>query len=406
MSRSPAHARRAASQRLRGFGAAATFVRRTRASAVVGLGGFASVPASLAAARCGLPLLLLEQNAIPGRANRWLARWADALCLSFVPRPDAIDHVAVQAHVPTIVTGTPLRSGFLQIADDLCGASSGAGMRGNLLARTAQQPRTASLPVECAAGSSVRGECPRGGQAPAARRQQVVGTTQQLVGLTRRAHGANEREECLEFGPTLLVLGGSGGSHFLNQIMPRALAPLRTALDGWKVMHQAGHADAAVTASDYATAGIPATVVPFLQNLPSLLARTQLAVCRAGGSTLAELAVMRVPAVLVPLAGSMDHHQRANARAFAAAGAASVIEEGAGEPASLAGQLSTAIGELVADSGRRAAMSGVMGSLAKPHATSSVAEIALRLAQNGRSKYRQQSPPCLVSLPCIDSRAA
>ncbi len=92
------------SQNLAGHLSARRFVRREAVSLVVGLGGYASVPVARAAAKDNVKLVLIEQNTLPGRANRWLARWADAVCVAF-------DETA--ANLPrrcTVhVTGTPIR---------------------------------------------------------------------------------------------------------------------------------------------------------------------------------------------------------------------------------------------------------------------------------------------------------
>ena len=66
-----------------GYRAARQLVREQRPDVVVGLGGYSSIPLGLAAVRERVPLVLLEQNVMPGRANRLLARWASVICLSF-----------------------------------------------------------------------------------------------------------------------------------------------------------------------------------------------------------------------------------------------------------------------------------------------------------------------------------
>jgi UDP-N-acetylglucosamine--N-acetylmuramyl-(pentapeptide) pyrophosphoryl-undecaprenol N-acetylglucosamine transferase len=82
------------------------FLRERRVDLVVGLGGYTSVPMTSAAATRGIPLVLLEQNAIPGRANRWLARYATSICLGFECAGRHFRQVAADR---LLVTGTPLR---------------------------------------------------------------------------------------------------------------------------------------------------------------------------------------------------------------------------------------------------------------------------------------------------------
>ena len=70
-------------ENLAGYLAAGRFLREEHVAAVVGLGGYASVPMARAASRRGVPLVLLEQNAVAGRATRWLARRATLICTAF-----------------------------------------------------------------------------------------------------------------------------------------------------------------------------------------------------------------------------------------------------------------------------------------------------------------------------------
>ena len=77
----------------------------SRPNCLIGLGGFASVPAVIAARRLGIPIVLMEQNVLPGRATRWLARLADQVCLSDPQTREFLPHAAV-----TVVTGNPVPS--------------------------------------------------------------------------------------------------------------------------------------------------------------------------------------------------------------------------------------------------------------------------------------------------------
>ena len=92
--------------------AAMRLVRELRPKAVIGLGGYASVPIVLAAAMRGVPVWLLEQNAIPGRANRWLSHWFP-ICVSFA---SSVGWLPVKAQVH--VTGNPLRRSLLDVFRD------------------------------------------------------------------------------------------------------------------------------------------------------------------------------------------------------------------------------------------------------------------------------------------------
>ena len=126
----------------------------------------------------------------------------------------------------------------------------------------------------------------------------------------------------------LVILGGSQGARILSDVVPAALAalpaPLRSIL---RVSHQARPEDLAASAATYAANGIVADVDTFFLDVPERLARAQLAVCRAGASTLAELAAIGRPALLIPYPYATDDHQSANARAFAEAGGGWVIPQ-------------------------------------------------------------------------------
>jgi len=293
---------RFAQRMLQGQWAADAFLRRSAATAVVGLGGFGSAPMALAAARRRVPLVLLEQNTVLGRANRRLSRKAQALCLAF----EDTEHVPAAVNRITHVTGNPIRSAF--------------------------------------------------------------------------EAGQRDRDR------VLLVLGGSGGARALNEAMPRAITGLRQLLAGWRVIHQCGANGVAATELAYRLTGIDVTVVPFIANMPMALANSALAVCRAGGSTLAELAMTHTPAVLVPFPQAADDHQRQNARRYERAGAATLVDSAGLSPDGLKARLRDELSRLLADDAVRDSMFQAMTKLARPYAAQRVAEIVLGLAaQQGSS---------------------
>lgn len=123
----------------------------------------------------------------------------------------------------------------------------------------------------------------------------------------------------------LLVLGGSGGALAINQRVPAALA----CLDADKrpqVRHQAGRTLAEAEAA-YAESGASADVSAFIDDMAAAYAWADVAICRSGALTVAELAAAGVPALLVPFPYAVDDHQTANARRLADAGAAVVIQQ-------------------------------------------------------------------------------
>jgi len=126
----------------------------------------------------------------------------------------------------------------------------------------------------------------------------------------------------------ILVLGGSQGARILSEIIPLALTRLSPALrQRIKIAQQARPEDIDAVRRVYAEHGIDAELATFFADVPARLAQTHLVISRSGASTVAELAMIGRPAILVPYLHAMDDHQTANARAFAASGAAWVMSQ-------------------------------------------------------------------------------
>ena len=174
--------------------------------------------------------------------------------------------------------------------------------------------------------------------------------------------------------PQLLILGGSSGARSLNESVPRAIYKAGAVLGGWRIVHQSGEADLIATRQLYGKLGIEASVVAFLHDLPDVLSASQLAVCRAGGTTLAELAAAGLPAVLVPYPHAAADHQRVNAETFSSTGAAALVDE-RDLPGRLDDRLAEVLTALAGDADRRAKMSAAMLSLAYPDAAADVAAL-------------------------------
>jgi len=149
-------------------------------------------------------------------------------------------------------------------------------------------------------------------------------------------------------------------------------------LESWLVVHQCGAGQVAQTQELYKKLGISAVVVSFIDNLPDVLRETDLVISRAGGGTLAELAVTATPAVLVPYGAAMDDHQTENARRFATAGACRLVPED--DPtARLDDRLVRALAPLITQDEQRVTMSRRMHALARPQAAEEVASIIREL---------------------------
>jgi UDP-N-acetylglucosamine--N-acetylmuramyl-(pentapeptide) pyrophosphoryl-undecaprenol N-acetylglucosamine transferase len=129
--------------------------------------------------------------------------------------------------------------------------------------------------------------------------------------------------------PTLLVFGGSRGAHTLNQAFREAYEKIceRTR---WQCVVQTGHEDWERTRAASSTDGTGASrarVLPYIDDMEAAYRVADLVVCRAGAMTLAELSVLGKPSILVPYPHATDDHQTRNAQAFAAAGAAVVVDD-------------------------------------------------------------------------------
>jgi UDP-N-acetylglucosamine--N-acetylmuramyl-(pentapeptide) pyrophosphoryl-undecaprenol N-acetylglucosamine transferase len=171
--------------------------------------------------------------------------------------------------------------------------------------------------------------------------------------------------------PRLLVFGGSQGSAVLNRAMAAAAPALAAGGARITVIHQTGQRHVDTTRSLYGSVPHGWTLEPFLPRLWEPLAWADLVVARAGAMTLAELAASGRPAILVPFAAAAHGHQRVNARAFAAAGAAVVLEESGVEGPALAETIRT----LLADPKRLAAMGRAARALAAPDAARRLADL-------------------------------
>ena len=136
----------------------------------------------------------------------------------------------------------------------------------------------------------------------------------------------------------LLVLGGSQGALALNTTVPQALSKL-PAPDRPLVRHQCGERTLDAAREAYEASGVEVDLVAFIDDMASAYAWADLAVCRAGALTVAELCAVGLPAVFVPYPGAVDDHQTANARPMADAGAAVIIDQSMLSADVLAGQL-------------------------------------------------------------------
>jgi UDP-N-acetylglucosamine--N-acetylmuramyl-(pentapeptide) pyrophosphoryl-undecaprenol N-acetylglucosamine transferase len=127
--------------------------------------------------------------------------------------------------------------------------------------------------------------------------------------------------------PVVLVMGGSQGARGINNLVMQALPSLARLQLGWQWIHLTGPSECDEVTRAYAGHNLRAIVRPFLDTMELALGAASVAVSRSGASALAELAAMRLPAVLVPYPAATEDHQFHNARAFEESGAARLLPQ-------------------------------------------------------------------------------
>ena len=171
--------------------------------------------------------------------------------------------------------------------------------------------------------------------------------------------------------PVLLVVGGSQGATGVNNLLVTSLSLWKTDL---QFLHFTGAADAERVRRAYAEKNLRAVVHPFFLEMEMALGAATVAISRAGASSLAELAAMRVPAVLIPFPAATDNHQFFNAQAFTETGAAQLLEQKNATPESLVSLVS----DLIANATAREKMQTALAKWHAPKAAEEIAEVILR----------------------------
>ncbi len=223
--------------------AAYRLIREQKPDLILGMGGYVSAPVGIAAKLCGVPLIIHEQNAIAGMANKLLAKIAQRICESFPKTFPAAKKV--------ILTGNPVRASITAIK------------------------------------------------------------SRHLLPILNSGQPLH-----------LLVLGGSLGARAINDVIPDLLS---RELEIW---HQTGSKDFEVVKAQYAKKGIsPYKLVQFIDDMGLAYSWADIVVCRAGATTIAELATIGLSAILIPLPTAVDDHQTANARYLVAQGTAVILPQ-------------------------------------------------------------------------------
>jgi len=139
--------------------------------------------------------------------------------------------------------------------------------------------------------------------------------------------------------PVVLVMGGSQGATRINDLALAAIPALRQAVPDLQFMHLTGQRDLEKVRAGYQAHNVPALVRSFFDDMGTALAAADVAVSRAGASSLAELAARQLPAVLIPYPTAADNHQHFNALAFVQSGAARMLQQETATPALLANEI-------------------------------------------------------------------
>jgi len=273
--------------------------REWQPAAVLGMGGFTSTAPILAGRSRKVPTFLHESNAIPGRANRFNAKYVTEVLLGFEE---------CRRHFPTAkcaVTGTPIRAALLRPVD-----------KSAVLKKAGLQP-----------------------------------------GRT-----------------TLLVMGGSQGARGINTAVGNALPKLKHL--PWQALHLAGAQDESPARAAYEREGVPASVTAFGHQMEEAYSASDFAIARSGAASLTELSHFGLPSILIPYPFAADDHQTANAKIFASAGAAFLLQESDATPDALGKKIAA----LIQDTALRATMSQRSRQLAPENAAARVADIMLKFS--------------------------
>jgi UDP-N-acetylglucosamine--N-acetylmuramyl-(pentapeptide) pyrophosphoryl-undecaprenol N-acetylglucosamine transferase len=183
--------------------------------------------------------------------------------------------------------------------------------------------------------------------------------------------------------PTILVVGGSQGASGLNEMILSALTLL--AGKNWQWLHLTGASDFEKVKAAYAQRGVKAVVKPFLAEMELALGAATVTVSRAGASSLAEIAAMRLPSLLVPFPAAADNHQYFNASAFEKTGAAMLLEQNN----STLEQIAAILVKLVEDETTRSQMRSALAQWHAPKAAEQIAESILSVVAQQQEKGAQ-----------------
>jgi UDP-N-acetylglucosamine--N-acetylmuramyl-(pentapeptide) pyrophosphoryl-undecaprenol N-acetylglucosamine transferase len=183
---------------------------------------------------------------------------------------------------------------------------------------------------------------------------------------------------------TLLVMGGSLGAQAINHAVINSIPRFEAEASWLQILHSAGSANYEEVRQAWSRSKMQAAVYPFIEDMASAYSMCDLAFCRAGGTTLAELTALGVPAVLVPLPIAANDHQRRNASFVAGGGAAIIIDQADLVPE----RLSATLLNVLRNESCLARMRAASLRLGRPAATENVVARLLNLAHRRYTPVR------------------
>jgi UDP-N-acetylglucosamine--N-acetylmuramyl-(pentapeptide) pyrophosphoryl-undecaprenol N-acetylglucosamine transferase len=276
-------------------------IRSVRPSLVIGVGGYASIGMLLSAHFKGIPTMILEQNSVPGFANKFLGKFVDAIAVTYQ------ESMSYFPDEKTFLTGNPVRQHILAKDDQKAGS---------------------------------------------------------LFPLDKKLF-------------TVFISGGSLGASSINNAMIDALNYLLDLRQNIQFLHQTGERDHENVTEAYRRLGFNGIVVPFIYQMAEAYALSDMVICRAGATTLAEITAIGKPAILIPYPYAASNHQEYNARKLEDMGAARLILDKA-----LTGEaLADIIRELYSDEHVCREMQNASAVFGRIDAAEKVVDIAMSLVK-------------------------
>jgi UDP-N-acetylglucosamine--N-acetylmuramyl-(pentapeptide) pyrophosphoryl-undecaprenol N-acetylglucosamine transferase len=290
------------------YGIAKRAIAECKSAVVIGVGGFIAAPACFAAHKLKVPVVLLNVDIVPGRANKIIGRWANDIFLQFEDTRQYFDKRKANINV----VGCPLRSGF-------------------------ENPEPEKIRSEL---------------------------------------GLDENKK------TLLITGASSGSENINRTVCSLLEKLGVFANDWQIVHLTGAGNYDKVSHKYTEAKIRHMVLSYFDDMPSLLAASDLVIGRSGAVSVAEYAAAAVPSICMPYPYHKDKHQYLNAGKLVEAGAAVIVDDLPDEE-ERQGWLWEDLEKLMKDETNLQEMRQACKSIARLDASSKITEKLVKIADSG-----------------------